>query len=124
MLILTLVVILKVSPANNSRVTVANLVLLVFLALRNTPLAPLSGRSYEKLRPLHKAAGYTTIVMMALHAIVYLSAWSYKGSLDKMKKLDNTAGAVAGVAMLVIGFSTIGWFVRKSYEGKRFLYFP
>lgn len=104
--------------ANRPRVALANLVLLVFLALRNTPLAPLSGRSYEKLRPLHKTAGYTTIELMLLHAIVYLSAWSQSGSLHKMQEIDNAAGAVAGVAMFVIGLSTIGWFVRKSYEGK------
>ncbi|KAB8270215.1 ferric reductase like transmembrane component-domain-containing protein [Aspergillus minisclerotigenes] len=97
-------------------VALANLVLLVFLALRNTPLAPLTGRSYEKLRPLHKTAGYTTIGLMLLHAIVYLSAWSQSGSLHKMQEIDNAAGAVAGVAMFVIGLSTIGWFVRKSYE--------
>lgn len=35
-----------------------------------------------------------------------------------MQEIDNAAGAVAGVAMFVIGLSTIGWFVRKSYEGK------
>ncbi|KAE8329874.1 ferric reductase like transmembrane component-domain-containing protein [Aspergillus sergii] len=97
-------------------VALANLVLLVFLALRNTPLAPLSGRSYEKLRPLHKTAGYTTIGLMLLHAVVYLAAWSQSGSLHKMQEIDNAAGAVAGVAMFVIGLSTIGWFVRKSYE--------
>ncbi|KAE8369150.1 ferric reductase like transmembrane component-domain-containing protein [Aspergillus caelatus] len=96
--------------------TLANLVLLVFLALRNTPLAPLSGRSYEKLRPLHKTAGYTAIGMMLLHTIVYLAGWSQSGSLHKMQEIDNAAGAVAGVAMLVIGLTTIGYFVRKSYE--------
>ncbi|QRD84129.1 hypothetical protein F9C07_2163149 [Aspergillus flavus] len=97
-------------------VALANLLLLVFLTLRNTPLAPLSGRSYEKLRPLHKTAGYTTIGLMFLHAIVYLSAWSQSGSLHKMQEIDNAAGAVAGVAMFVLGLPTIGWFVRKSYE--------
>ncbi|KAB8209718.1 ferric reductase like transmembrane component-domain-containing protein [Aspergillus parasiticus] len=97
-------------------VALANLALLVFLALRNNPLAPLSGRSYEKLRPLHKTAGYTTIGMMLLHAIVYLTGWSQSGSLHKMQEIDNAAGTVAGVAMFVIGLSTIGWFVRKSYE--------
>ncbi|KAL4780301.1 ferric reductase like transmembrane component-domain-containing protein [Aspergillus varians] len=97
-------------------VALSNLVFLVFLALRNTPLAPLSGRSYEKLRPLHKTAGYTAIVLMLLHAIVYLSGWSKGGSLHKMKELENAAGAVGGMAMFVLGISTIGWFVRKSYE--------
>ncbi|KOC12865.1 hypothetical protein AFLA70_85g003621 [Aspergillus flavus AF70] len=33
-----------------------------------------------------------------------------------MQEIDNAAGAVAGVAMFVLGLPTIGWFVRKSYE--------
>lgn len=94
-----------------------NFVLLVFLALRNTPLAPLSGRSYEKLRPLHKTAGYTCITTSVLHAAVYLSAWSEQGELDSMRETQNLAGGIAGLAMVVIGVSTIGWFVRRFYEG-------
>lgn len=95
----------------------ANFVLLVFLALRNTPLAPLSGYSYEKLRPLHKTAGYTCITTSVLHAAVYLSAWSERAELDNMRETQNLAGGIAGLAMVVIGVSTIGWFVRRFYEG-------
>ncbi|KAH8700219.1 ferric reductase NAD binding domain-containing protein [Talaromyces proteolyticus] len=97
-------------------ISVANFVLLVFLALRNTPLAPLSGWSYEKLRPLHKTAGYTCITTSMLHATVYLSAWSEAGELGNMAEMQNFAGAIAGLAMVIIGLSTIGWLVRKSYE--------
>ncbi|KAL4807548.1 ferric reductase like transmembrane component-domain-containing protein [Aspergillus unguis] len=96
--------------------TLANLTLLTFLALRHTPLAPLSGKSYEKLRPLHKSAGYTTIVLMILHAAIYLTGWSRKGNLYKMSELRNASGAVAGVAMLVIGVSTLRYVFRGSYE--------
>ncbi|CRG85705.1 putative ferric reductase transmembrane component [Talaromyces islandicus] len=97
-------------------ISVANFVLLVFLALRNTPLAPLSGRSYEKLRPLHKTAGYTCIVTSILHAIVYLSAWAERGDVEKMRETENLAGGIAGLAMVIIGISTIGWFTRRFYE--------
>ncbi|QKX56546.1 uncharacterized protein TRUGW13939_03651 [Talaromyces rugulosus] len=97
-------------------VSVANFVLLVFLALRNTPLAPLSGHSYEKLRPLHKTAGYTCITTSVLHAAVYLSAWSEKAELENMRETKNLAGGIAGLAMVIIGFSTIGWFTRRFYE--------
>jgi hypothetical protein len=99
-----------------NRISVANFVLLVFLALRNTPLAPLSGRSYEKLRPLHKTAGYTCIVTSVLHAIVYLSAWAQANELESMREKANIAGGIAGLAMVIIGFSTIGWLVRRYYE--------
>ncbi|CAG8904680.1 unnamed protein product [Penicillium nalgiovense] len=93
-------------------ISVANLVLLVFLALKNTPVAPLTAKSYEKLRPLHKVAGYTCIFTSVIHAIVYLSAWSQSGSLHKMEGVDNFAGAIAGFAMVIIGFSTITYFMR------------
>jgi hypothetical protein len=95
---------------------VANLFLLVFLALRNTPLAPLSGRSYEKLRPLHKTAGYTCITTSVLHAIVYLNAWAQANELENMREKENLAGGIAGLAMVIIGLSTIGWLVRRHYE--------
>lgn len=94
----------------------ANLVLLVFLALRNTPLAPLSGQSYEKLRPLHKTAGYTCIVTSVLHAIVYLNAWAQANELGDMLEKANLAGGIAGLAMVIIGITTIGWFRRRYYE--------
>ncbi|KAJ5213470.1 hypothetical protein N7449_000639 [Penicillium cf. viridicatum] len=97
-------------------ISVANLVLLVFLALKNTPLAPLTATSYEKLRPLHKVAGYTCIFTSVLHAIVYLSAWSLSGNLHEMKEVENFAGAIAGFAMVIIGFSTITYFMRGYYE--------
>lgn len=96
----------------------ANLTLLVFLALRNTPLAPLSGNSYEKLRPLHKVAGYTCIVTSVIHGITYTVVFAQEGKLEKYTKKENFSGAIAGVAMLIIGFSTIGYFVQKSYESE------
>ncbi|KAJ5952097.1 FAD-binding 8 [Penicillium vulpinum] len=97
-------------------ISVANLTLLVFLALKNTPLAPLTATSYEKLRPLHKVAGYTCIFTSVLHGIVYLSAWSEAGELYEMKETKNFAGAIAGLAMVIIGFSTITYLMRGHYE--------
>lgn len=103
---------------NYTRICVANLVLLVFLALRNTPLAVLSGRSYEKLRPLHKTAGYTCIVSAVCHAIVYLKAWAETENLDEMRLTANTAGGIAGLAMVIIGVSTFPWIRKNFYEGE------
>lgn len=94
----------------------ANFVLLVFLALRNTPLCLLSAHSYEKLRPLHKTAGYTCIITAVLHAIVYLNAWAQANELENMREKANLAGAIAGLAMVIIGLSTIGSLVRRYYE--------
>ncbi|GKZ49342.1 hypothetical protein AbraIFM66951_001746 [Aspergillus brasiliensis] len=97
-------------------VSVANLVLLVFLALKNTPLAPLTATSYEKLRPLHKVAGYTCIFTSVLHGVVYLAAWSESGELASMGERKNYTGAIAGMAMVIIGCSTIKFFMRANYE--------
>ncbi|KXG47340.1 FAD-binding 8 [Penicillium griseofulvum] len=97
-------------------ISVANLTLLVFLALKNTPLALLTATSYEKLRPLHKVAGYTCIFTSVVHGIVYLSAWSEHGALYEMQETSNYAGAIAGFAMVIIGLSTITYFMRGYYE--------
>ena len=90
--------------------------MLVFLALRNTPLAPLTAKSYEKLRPLHKVAGYTCIVTSCIHGIMYLTALSQYKALSAMKETQNFTGAIAGTSMVIIGFSTITFFMRKYYE--------
>ncbi|KAJ5167712.1 uncharacterized protein N7482_003306 [Penicillium canariense] len=97
-------------------ISVANLVLVTFLSLKHTPLAPLCGRSYEKLRPLHKTAGYTCITTSVLHAIVYLNAWAQAHELKNMRERNNLTGGFAGLAMVIIGISTIGWFTRRYYE--------
>lgn len=97
--------------------TVANLTLLVFLSLRNTPLAPLSGKSYEKLRPLHKIAGYTTIVSAMLHGIAYVIGNHEMGRMDEFKEPNNIAGPIAGISMLIMGLSTLGGLARRNYEG-------
>ncbi|KAF7718869.1 Uncharacterized protein PECH_007184 [Penicillium ucsense] len=97
-------------------ISVANFVLLAFLAIRNTPLAPLSGTSYEKLRPLHKTAGYTCIATSVIHGVVYLNAWAQIDHLHEMGETSNLVGAIAGMAMVIIGISTIGWITRKYYE--------
>lgn len=96
----------------------SNFVLLVFLALRNTPLAPLSGRSYEKLRPLHKVAGYTCILSAVIHGIVFLREAADAKVLFYFSKKKDLVGALAGLLMIIIGLSTIGRFARKYYEGK------
>lgn len=103
------------------RISLANLVLLVFLALKHTPLAPLTAKSYEKLRPLHKVAGYTCIFTGMMHAILFLTYLSQIGKLAVMAERSNYAGAIAGMAILIIAFSTITHFMRRYYESKSFI---
>lgn len=88
------------------------------MALKHTPLAPLSGHSYEKLRPLHKIAGYTCILTSVLHGITFLKEAADAEILYYMKTRKDLTGAIAGLAMVIIGCSTITWFPRRHYEGR------
>ena len=54
-----------------------------------------------------------------MHAVVYLSAWSETGKLMNMAEKKNFAGAIAGMAMLIIGLSTITFLMRNTYESER-----
>ncbi|KAJ5239404.1 hypothetical protein N7468_004023 [Penicillium chermesinum] len=95
--------------------TVANLVFLVFLALRHTPLAPLSGTSYEKLRPLHKMAGYTCILLAVVHALIWIITSAKEDVLFYLRQRADIAGATAALSMVLIFLSTLG-LPRWSYE--------
>lgn len=90
-----------------NRVAVANLAFIVFLALKNTPLAFLTAYSYERLNVLHQVAGYATVFWAILHAVLYLICWRKSGSLDEMADIDNVMGVVAGFGMLIIFVSSI-----------------
>lgn len=49
------------------RVSLCNMCLAILLALKNTPLSPIAGRSYEMVNVLHRWCGYTTIFIMTVH---------------------------------------------------------
>lgn len=66
--------------------------------------------------PLHKAAGYTCIVASLVHAIVYLDAWAQTGTLHEMLELEQVAGTMGGIALLLIGVSTLPYIRRRHYE--------
>lgn len=97
---------------------VANIVLLVFLALRHTPLAPLSGTSYEKLRPLHKMAGYTCVLLAVTHALIWIISSAEENMLFYLKSRSDIGGATAALAMLLIFLSTLAvprWWYEAFY---------
>ncbi|OKP09877.1 hypothetical protein PENSUB_4801 [Penicillium subrubescens] len=79
--------------------------------------APLSGNSYEKVRPLHKVAGYTTIFSALIHGLISVIAYHEHGHIDKFKHPENVAGLIAGFCLLIMGISSMRWFVRRNYEG-------
>jgi predicted ferric reductase len=97
------------------RITACNIALVVFLALKNTPLAFLTSYSYERLRILHQTAGCCIIVSVILHAVTYLITLSQGGILHIMREQNQIMGIVAGSTVLVI-LATALTFRRVSYE--------
>ncbi|KAI0446223.1 ferric reductase NAD binding domain-containing protein [Xylaria telfairii] len=77
-----------------------NLVFVVFLALKNTPLAILTSYSYERLNSLHQIAGYTTFLYAILHAATYTWYFMHLGKTSILREDIVTAGIVLGFAML------------------------
>lgn len=84
---------------------IANFCVVVFLALKNTPLAVLSAYSYERLNGLHQIAGYTTFVHLVLHASMYANYFMKSGYTAILRSESVKAGYVAGFAFLGLAFS-------------------
>lgn len=98
-----------------NRVLSANYAFVVFLALKNTPLAFLTAYSYERLNSLHQIAGVATFLLLVVHGVTYTA---YFGSTNKwhvMREETVIAGIVAGFAFLSIFLSAI-WLRRVWYE--------
>lgn len=87
--------------------TAGNLCFVVFLALKNTPLAFLTAYSYERLNCLHQIAGCTTFLFMAMHAITYTVYFSKKDLLRLLVEKEQIAAIIAGFAFLSATLSAI-----------------
>ncbi|KAE8443730.1 hypothetical protein EG329_001410 [Mollisiaceae sp. DMI_Dod_QoI] len=85
--------------------TLINVAFIVFLALKNTPLAFLTSYSYERLNLLHQVGGYTTITFALLHTITICTAFKDKmhrpGILLKTPQINGMTAVVALFVMLV-----------------------
>ncbi|KAL8363529.1 hypothetical protein RB601_009343 [Gaeumannomyces tritici] len=79
-----------------------NLAFVVFLALKNTPLAILTPYSYERLNNLHQIAGCTTFLMLVMHASLYTQYFAAMGRWDKLQEHEQIAGIVSAFAFLVL----------------------
>ncbi|KAK3305373.1 ferric reductase NAD binding domain-containing protein [Chaetomium strumarium] len=90
----------------------ANLAVVIFLALKNTPLAFLTAHSYERLNCLHQIAGYTMFVEMVTHASLYTYYFNSTGRLLAIfAERGDIAAIVAGFAFLGVVFSAT--FLRR-----------
>ncbi|KAI1207318.1 ferric reductase NAD binding domain-containing protein [Annulohypoxylon truncatum] len=92
-----------------------NLVFVIFLALKNTPLAFLTAYSYERLNVLHRIAGYTTMLYVILHGSIYASYFIGVGRIEVLREDVVTGGIVAGFTMF--GSVMAGMILRRfNYE--------
>lgn len=84
------------------RMTIINTAFIVFLALKNTPLAFVTAYSYERLNLLHQVGGYTTITFAVLHVITVCLGFEkmhFPAILLEMRQID---GIIAVVALFVL----------------------
>ena len=94
---------------------IANMVLLVFLALKNTPLAFLSSYPYERLNSLHQYAGYSTILFTIIHVSLYCTYFVQAGRPTRLLYTNEIFGMVAALSFLALGIT--GGIVRRfNYE--------
>ena len=98
------------------RVALDNMILAIFLGLKNTPLSPIAGRSHESLNVLHRWCGYTTILITMIHTAVY-AAGLHATDYAHLLTTPGTIGAdVAGITMVLILLTANGYVRRRYYE--------
>lgn len=94
---------------------IVNLLVVVVLALKNTPLAFLTSWSHERLNILHQLAGYTTVIFVIIHACAYSSYFALDGRISRLREIEEIFGIVGGFAFFVLAFA--GAVIRRwSYE--------
>lgn len=82
-----------------------NLVIVVFLSLKNTPLAILTASSYERLNIFHRLSGYVTIGFVILHACTYATLFTGQGMGARLIQGDEIYGIVGAASFLILGFA-------------------
>jgi hypothetical protein len=92
------------------------MMLAIFLGLKNTPLSPIAGRSYESLNVLHRWCGYTTILITVIHTAVYAAGLVATDYVHLMTTPGTIGADVAGIAMVLILLTANGWVRRRYYE--------
>ncbi|PFH57105.1 hypothetical protein XA68_15497 [Ophiocordyceps unilateralis] len=95
------------------RLSLGNLVVVVVLGLKVTPLALLTGRSYDRLNVLHRVAGATTVSLVILHASCYTAYFVGTGRGQRLLRSSDICGMVAGLSML--GLAAAGFFLRRRF---------
>ncbi|GKT50949.1 ferric/cupric reductase transmembrane component 2 [Colletotrichum spaethianum] len=109
---------LTVVAARAGWLSIANIAFLVFLALKNTPLAYLTAWSYERLNVLHQIAGYVTMGLIIVHGATYSAYFIESGNLERLRVHEEIYGIVSGFTFLVVvlaGAVVRLWYYELSY---------
>lgn len=101
----------KAATLTLARLAIANMVIVVILSLKNTPLAFLVSLSYERLNPLHQVAGYATLIHVILHTACYCSYFVGAGRSSRLLYPEEIYGMIAGLSFVALAFS--GAIVRR-----------
>ncbi|KAI1639996.1 ferric reductase NAD binding domain-containing protein [Biscogniauxia mediterranea] len=96
-------------------VATGNMTFVIFLALKNTPLAFLTAYSYERLNGLHQIAGYTTLIQSIIHGVMYSTYFLSNGKLHVFHEQLGITGILLGFVLLTSVLA--GLFLRRpNYE--------
>lgn len=88
-----------------------NTAFIVFLALKNTPLAFLTAYSYERLNLLHQVGGYTTVIFAILHMITVCLGFERIHKPSILLEVSNINGMIAVVASFIL--LVFAYLIRK-----------
>ncbi|KAK8925506.1 hypothetical protein H634G_07676 [Metarhizium anisopliae BRIP 53293] len=90
---------------------IANLVVVIFFALKNTPLAFLTAWSYERLNCLHRIAGYAAVTHLVVHAACYSAYFCSINYCQKLLDLNDIYGIVSGSCWVLLALAAV--FIRR-----------
>ena len=94
---------------------VSNLCIVVFLALKHTPMVLLSGTSHERLNSIHQLAGFLVIVLAVIHGVLYTEYFLTNGLAKILRRRSNVSGIVAGFAMALMG--VVPLILKRNFYG-------
>ncbi|KAF4342389.1 ferric reductase transmembrane component [Fusarium beomiforme] len=84
---------------------IANILIVVLLAIKNTPVVIFMTSSYERLNVLHRIAGYTTLIFAIVHSCSYAAVFEAQYFLQRLLVKEEIFGMVAMGSFLVLSFA-------------------
>lgn len=95
----------------NHRLSIANIVFVIFFALKNTPLAFLTAWSYERLNYLHRVAGYTAVAHAIIHGTCYSVYFVGDNRSFMLLRSTDILGMVSGISLVFLALG--GMLIRR-----------